>query len=344
VMAQKDPRLSRFTKKSKDLLIDYINFKNNRGFRPDQILFGIPELIDPNTGLTHVELQFKEDLGWSRDKAVLAYKRVDVNLLMQNQPIVLHVAEDTEEAVYAALLEQYGWLLEPELADLVISTVGFESAASNTDLVGFQAEDGPSDPEAAPPPYLINRNYLLTFKPGNLVYYGEAKIFTRRSVELLGTTIDSFLDLREFYADGNFERPFVDLFGDAGTFYVTQEKMNYDRRREWESILYELKPEQTIAMGNDFPKLMKILTGDEWVVSDQKVPFNLSGVKVVYNGFVSKEYSVPDSAFNYVVALELGPLCENLQGIFKIGYRFGDSKTPGNLPYDRASVHPLFTR
>jgi hypothetical protein len=343
-MMSKDPRLSRFSKKSKDLLIDYINFKNNRGFRPDQILFGVPELIDPNTGLTHVELQFKEELGWSRDKAILAYKRVDVNQLMQNQPIVLHVSDDTPEAVYAALMEQYGWLLEPELADLVISSAGLESAAGNTQLSGFEAEDAPGDEEEVPPPYLVNKNYVLTFKPENLVYFGEAKIFTRRSAELLGTTIDSFLDLREFYADGKYDLPFIDLFGDAGTFYVTDEKMDHDTRRAWESTLYELSAEQTIEVGIDFPKLMKLLTGDEWVISAEKAPFNLSGVKVVYNGFVSKDYTVPDPAFNYVVALELGPLCDNLQGIFKIGYRFSDSKTPGNLPYDRASVHPLFTR
>jgi len=344
MVSYSDPRLSRFKKKSKDLLIDYINFKNNRGFRPDQILFGVPEMVDENTGLTHVELQFKEELGWSRDKAILAYKRLDINQLMGNKPIVLHVAEETDEAIYAALLEQYGWLLEPELADLEISSRGFESAASNTNLGGFEVEDNSEGEEVIVPPYLENRNYILTFKPENLMYYGEVKIFTRKSIELLGTTIDSLLDLREFYADGNYDRPFVDLFGDAGAFYVTDEKTGDKTRRAWESMLYELTVEQTIDVGSGFPKLMQLLTGDEWVISSEKVPFNLNDVKVVYNGFVSKDYSVPDPAYNYVVALELGPLCENLQGIFKIGYRFSDSRTPGNLPYDRASVHPLFTR
>jgi predicted metalloprotease len=72
--------------------------------------------------------------------------------------------------------------------------------------------------------------------------------------------------------------------------------------------------------------------------------FNVAGIRVLYNGLVSKEHPVTDHAFNYVIAFELGSQCSNLSGVLKIAYRYSDSLTPANQPYNRAAPMPLFSR
>lgn len=337
-----NPRLSRFNKKTKDLLVDFINARNNRGFDPGQFEFGDPVAVN-DLGVTSLKFKFRDELGWGDDKHAFTYVRQDVNHLLGNAAIVIHVPDNSEAAIINALLEQYGWLVEPEFVEFEIVTRDITTTAPNVELPGFDAEESDETIPEPLPPALDNRNYVMRFKPENLIYYGEVKIFTRKSIVLLGQTIDSLLDLRAYYAPGHFQLPFVDMFANKGTFYVTDEKLGYELRRSWEAALYGLAVGDVFADTSIFPALLTKLTGDPWHGDNKPGPFNLCSGKVIHNGFVSKDYNVCDPAFNYVLAVELGHLCDNLQGILKIAYRFSSSKDPGSLRYDPSSILPITT-
>lgn len=339
-----NPLIGRFSKKSKPLLVDYINRINNRALVPEQLEFGVPLLIN-DSGLSQVEISFSSTTGWDTAKRVLTYNRVDLNMILHNAPIVVHVPDYTPESLYKAILEQYGVLIEPELVDLTLVTASLNDAIFTPNLLGFQAADSAVSVEVPiEPPYLDNRNYSLTFKDKHLIFFGSVQVMTRRSLDLLGTTIDSLMDLRAFYADGNFDRPPVDLYLPNSELKVSELELLTTERRMYESQLYSILPQTTIQVGTPLVPLLRQLTGDQWIsadVSDQ--PFNVFGAEVLYNGFVNKDYSATDPAYNYLLALKLGNACTNLSGIIKIAYRYSDSKTPGNLPYDRASVPPIFS-
>jgi len=339
-----NPPISRFDKKSKALLVDYINRINNRLLKPEQLVFDTPVLIN-ETGLSQVQVSAAANTGWDTSKRTLTYNRVDLKLTMHGQPLVVHVKQATPASVIAALFEQYGLFIEPELVDLTLITTDISDAPLNMDLPGFDPANGPViNVEPIEPPYLDNQNYRMTFKPAHLIFFGEIEILTRRSLELLGTTIDSLMDLRQFYSDGNFNRPPIDLYVPAGEFKLDDVQMILTERRMYESQLYGIPEGQYLFESNVVAPLLRKLTGDPWVsveVNDRA--FNLYGSQVLYNGFVSKDYTVEDPAFNFVMVVALGRKCLNLSGIVKIAYRYSDSKTPGNLAYDHSSVPAIFT-
>lgn len=341
-----DARLGRYGKKSKELLVDYINDHNNRDLRPDQLVFGAPSTMN-EFGLTEVVVGFSPLTGWSDEKETMAYYRIEPSLFLKGQPMVIYVGGYTDTDIYNAIYQQYGILIEPEFAQLELITRSFPDAAGNVPVGGFGPEDAPDEPpvEGPVPAYLENRDYILRFKQNHLIFFGEVKLYTRRAVESLGTSIDSLMDLRKYYADGNMNLPAVDLLIPKGELYVSRDTFpDHTHRRGIESILYAMKTNNLLDAAWQLPVILKDLTEDEWVATETPSKFNLYGAKVIYNGFVSKEQTLDDTGYNFVVAVELGKLCTNLTGIIKIGYQYSSSNVPGNNPYNQASVLPLFTR
>jgi len=342
---RRDSRLGRFGKKSKDLLVDYINEHNNRALRPDQLVFGNPSTMD-ETGLTEIEVSFAPEMGWSDEKEIMAYMRVEPSLFLRGQPISIYVAGYTDVDICNAIFEQYGLFIEPEFITLELISQSFPDITPVTDIPAFEGEDEEPQPpiEMPPPGYLDNRNYKLTFKQTHLIFFGEVQVQTRRAIQSFGNPIDSLLDLREFYTDGNMDLPPVDLLIPKGELYVSREQFpDLAQRHAVQGLLNSVPVGGQISIAPYLPEILSILTGDKWVAVLEVAPFNLFGAKVLYNGFVSKDQSLENAGYNWVLALELGDACNNLTGIIKIGYKYASSKVPGNNPFNQSSVLPLFS-
>lgn len=340
-------KLDRFNLPAKELLVGFINKKNNRGLTPSQLVFGVP-VLKRGDGLSEVEVSFDPSTGWAADdqKRTLGYFRTDLEVYLNKKPLIVHVEEDTNAALLKAILEQYGLLLEPNLIEIDLITSSLADSVYNPDLFGFEPEDVVDAEEVIPPPaYLINRNYRITFKDEHLVFIGGLDVYTRRSLEMLGTTIDSLIDLREFYTDGNFELPKADLVIPNGELYINEETYDaYINRKAASTALYETKVGPILGESR-IASILRKLTGDPWIIEDARgLDFNLYGTDVIYNGFVKIEYGLQRAAYNYVLVLALGPKCGNLTGYIKIGYQFSSSKVPGNLTENFASVMPLHPR
>lgn len=344
-----NPKLTRFSKASKPLLVDYINKLNNRAYTPEQFVFGTPTLLN-DSGLSQVEIGFAASTGWDTARRTLTYNRVDLNLPLGEKPIVVHTEDDSPAGVLRAIYQQYGLLIEAEHVEMELVTSSFYDHVRHPDLPGFDIADLqlgiPEIPEAPHiPEYLNNKNYRMVFKPTHLIFFGELQVLTRRSLDLLGTTIDSLMDLRDFYKDGNFDKPPVDLYLPSGELLLTDDLVPYVDRRHYESQLHIVMPDSQIAVGSILPKVLRKLTGDPWTATpEHNVDFNLFGAKVLHNGFVSKNFHCKDPAFNYLLAVDLNDRCANLSGVLKLGYRYSDSKTPGNLPYDRSAAPSIIGR
>jgi hypothetical protein len=320
----KKPRIARYSKPSKELLVDYINATNNRLLKPEQLLFGLP-VNEGEEGLTSVDIKFASTNGWSEEVQRLMYRRVDIGQILNGEPCAVHVPELTDAAIITALHEQYGLLLEPAL--ITIELVSQEPIGEG--LL----------------PALQNTDYLIIISGDHLIFTGSFKVITRQSLTLLGATIDSLLDIRQFYSDSNQDLPPVDLILEDGELKLSDAFMPHDDRRATESYLYTIPTGYVWTDLVNLPQLLRRLTGDEWVsVPDQELPFNVHGSEVIYNGFVSTAHTVNDPAYNYVFCLDLSKWCNNITGVLKIAYRYSDSKVPGNLPFNHASTPPLFSR
>ena len=342
---RRDARLGRYGKKSKDLLVNYINEHNGRDLASDQLLFGTPSTKGPD-GLTEIEVSFAQSTGWSDEVEIMGYYRVEPSLFLRGLPISVYVSGFTDEDICNAIFEQYGLFIEPEFIILELISQSLADITPTVDLPGFDPEDGEAVPPAASvvPGYLDNRNYKLSFKQTHLIFFGEIMVHTRRALQSLGNPIDSLMDLREFYKDGNMDLPPIDLLIPKGELYVDREIFpEHNRRRAIEAMLHnDLKVDEKLGLAQQVPMLLKDLTGNQWVSSETPAPFNLHGARIVYNGFVSRDQTLEDSGYNFVVAIELGELCDNLTGIVKIGYKYASSDIPGNNPFNQASVLPLF--
>lgn len=335
-----DAVLFPYTKPAKQQLVDFINLKNNRLFSVDQLIFGIPAAVDGN-GLSRVSIGFAVTSSFTNETAVLEYWRVDLKKIV-GESLTIWVDEHTPQTLYKAILEQYGVLIEPELFSLTETTVFLPDIAPVTDLAGFDPVDDPvTQPVVSGATPVDNRNYRLTALPHHLTWFGSVTISTRRALKLLGTTIDSTLDLREFYKDGRFEKPPVELVTPNGV-WLLDDVMDEPKRRHFESLLFTTQVGDVELGDSLLVELLTAMTGDRWVNQDTLTEFNLRGSEIVYNGFVTKDYQTYDDRYGYVIAIALGPLCDNLTGLFKIAYRYASSLTPSNLDYDRSHVMPIF--
>lgn len=338
------PILTRYSKPSKDLLVDMINQANKRKLIPSQLNFLNPTLLGED-GLSTVDIQFDVGMGWSAEVRPLTYYRVEPGKLSYLDPIVVFVNDFEVQSVCDAILDQYGVLLEPELIEMTVHEPDLEDSLINDDLNGFTPMTNPEgETILVPNAFQNNRDITIAFKPEHLIFFGELKVRVRPALEFLDTTIDSLLDIREYYKDDATTPPPVELYLKHGEATLTDD-IPQTVRRSYEVYLRTLTADELIEEDDQLDDLLEIITGDEWKI-DAELPgsFNLYGAKVVYNGLTTEQQQVNDAAYNYVLVLELSGACSNLSGLLRIAYRYADPRSPENRLYNKASPLPVFSK
>lgn len=303
--------IDRFGKPSKELMVDFINAWNRTRLTTEQLRFtDVTTLSD--TGLAQVSIEFEHHTGWSSDSTPLTYYRYAVSSITNGAPIVIHTESLDPDEIYSAIYEQYGLLFERDLSTL--------------NLVQGEPEDD---------------NFDLVIHDDHLIFYGTVRVIVRPAISLNETRIDSKMDLRLFYADGNRQRPPIELYATRGEFHVNGLPTEHQRLFEYE--LRKISEQSSIAETSPILDLLELLTGDEWVSVPEESPFNLYGARFVYNDRTSADYPITDHRYNYVLVLELGDLCTNLSGMLRIAYRYAEQRPLTNQP-NNASIFPIFQR
>lgn len=303
--------IDRYGKPSKELMVDYINAWNRSHLQPEQLRFTELEALD-TTGKTRVMVEFAEHTGWSRDSTPLTYYRFHASSITAGLPLTVHCKELDEDSIYSAIYDQYGVLFERDV----------------TTLIQREGGAGPLD-------------YTVVIHDDHLIFYGSIDVNVRQSIELLGTTIDSLMDLRTFYAYGTLKKPPVEMYATRGEFLWTD--VPYDVQRRYELDLRMVDEHTVFDKNTPLVKIMSILTGDPWVCTPDEVPFNLYSAEFVYNGRVSNQWPISDSKYNYTLVLELSNFCANLSGMIRIAYRYAENRPLTNR-INSASVTPIFQR
>lgn len=338
--------LNRFNKPSKQLLVEMINKFNGVRLDPDLLIFGLPAMVQPD-GFTEVTVKFKESTGWSRESRPVRYHRVEANRTPELRNMVIHLETFTDpQLVVKALFDQCGLLLEPELIEIQEIYGGLEADQSdinlritNTHLTGFDETVG--EPWVPDPD--LDRNFRITFSSDHLIFFGTINVLVRPSIKLLGVNISRQMDLRQYYQDGNTNRPPVDLYQPKGTLLVSGLSSHLLEDKKTEAYLYEQKAGAIIEPASQMAELLSYLTGDTWQYTPEAtLDFNIYNSTIIYNGLVSSEYTADDPRYSYVMVIELGALCRNLSGLLRIGYRYSSPEVPTNHQYNPASVKPIF--
>ena len=306
------PILSRYSLPSKKLLINYINHTNNRDLNQDQINFGTPILLDA-AGKSQVPVSFHESTGWEQSNKLLTYFRTEFSRIPGCERLSIYSNHTTQQELLDDVFAQYGLLLE--LQYVTIDQVSWD-------------EDGVID-------------YTVTFVD-HLIFFGSFALQVRPAMEFLGTSIGQMMDLRAFYMDGNRNRIPIDLYTPNGELLLNAEIVP-DRtfRSALELALYSVLTNTPINTPIPAAGVMETLTGDEWLCVDNTAPFNLKGSVVVYNGLRTEQYQVESPAYSYVMVIEIGELCSNLQGLITIGYQYSQPFATGNLVNNPAAPMPI---
>ncbi len=308
------PILSRFSLPSKELLIKYINHTNNRDLSSNQIDFGTPVLLSED-GKTEVPISFQSETGWEQASNKLTYWRQELSKIPGCQRLTTSSDYDDHLGLLDDLFEQYGLLIEYD-------HVSFSDPS--------HGEDGVVD-------------YTLTFVD-HLIFFGSFTLQVRPTIEFLGTSITQLMDLREFYSDGNRNRVPVDLYCQNGELLLHEAVVtNHTTRSALELTLYSVLSDTPIVDPIPLVEILNLLTGDDWVCVDDEAPFNLKGSVVLYNGLRSEEHQVESPSYGYVMVIELGDLCQNLEGLITIGYRYSQPFQAGSSLGYPASPNTILT-
>lgn len=307
------PILSRFSKPGKELLIDSINYTNNRGLTSKQVDFGVPVLISPD-GTTRIQVLFKDTTGWSPLEEELTYIRSRFSDIPGCSKLSIHSDYTDEIGIYDDVFEQYGLKLEPEYVTLTKVDEGEYGVV----------------------------NYLLTFV-SHPIFIGEVSLQVRPSLELLGTSIGQLMDLREYYLSGTMNKPPVDLYCPNGEMLLDSTVVpDNTQRATYELALFSILTDSPVQPGTPLVDILSSLTGDDWISElGDPAPFNLNGATVLYNGLRTDEYQVESPAFAYVMVIELSDSCSNLQGLITIGYQYSSPYGAGMLLNDQAANPPI---
>jgi len=339
--------LNRFNKPSKQLLVEMINTFNGTTLVADQLIFSAPEALQGD-GKTSVTVKFRDNLGWSLESRPMTYYRIEANRHEQLKSLVIHAEYlGDAAALLAVIFDQTGVLLEAD--EIVVQEIYGGLLADQSDinvratqpyLTGF---DEVVDPLVVPDQDL-DRNFKITFKDSHLIFFGHLYVMVRPALKLLSNTIARRMDFRDFYMDGSYARPPVDLYIPQGRLLLADGQMSVlGGVKETGAYLYEQKAGPINALGSRVADVLVSLTGDLWHYSSELVlDFNIYNSTVLYNGLVTPEYSADDSRYSYVMVIELGSLCRNLSGNLRIGYRYSAPGVPTNRQYNPASATPIF--
>lgn len=339
--------LNRFNKPSKSLLVEMINKFNDTKLDASKLLFGVPVPLQAD-GLSSVTVKFRTDLGWSTEQRPVTYYRIEANRDEQLGRLVIHAETlaDTP-ALLKAIFDQTGVLLEPELIEvqelfggLLADQQDITNRVTRPFLKGFdEVVDLPYQPDPD-----LDRDFKITFKPEHLIFFGYLYVLVRPAINLLGNNISRRMDFRDFYKDGVFGRPPIDLYIPGGTLLIgPQHSTVVGDSKKTQAYLYEQKGGPIVAINNQLANILMALTGDVWhYTPDATVDFNIYNSTILYNGLVTPEYSADDPRYSYVMVIQLGEKCRNLSGVLRIGYRYSSPSTPANHQYNPASATPLF--
>lgn len=165
-------------------------------------------------------------------------------------------------------------------------------------------------PPPPPPPLLSDKRFLLTILDNHLFLSGELKLRLVPNLDILGTSISSMMDLREYLSTNVLSRYPIESY--IGTMDMIVEDPVLGK-----SLFYlDVNEPNRILLADT----LRSLTNDEWVVTDELTPFNLFDAKLLYNGKRNSRHVSVDPKCMYVLELELGWLNSNLTGTVHIGY------------------------
>lgn len=339
--------LNRFNKPSKQLLVEMINKFNGVSLDADKLIFSDPEELQGD-GKTEVKVKFQTNTGWSNEERPVTYYRIEANRLEDLSHLVINndVLPDNE-ALLKAIFDQCGVLLEPDVIEIQEIYGGLTAnQADITNRVKLNFLKGFDEVVDVPfqPPTDTDRDFKITFKDNHLVFFGHIYVLARPVIKLLDSTIARRMDFRDFYKDGVYGRPPIDLYIPQGRLLISElTRTPIGDPKQTEAYLYEQKAGPIIDVGNRLVGILMALTGDLWhYTPDATADFNIYNSTILYNGLVTPEYSADDSRYSYVMVIELGALCRNLSGKLRIGYRYSAPGVPANHQYNPASATPLF--
>lgn len=340
------PELGRFSLPGKDLLVGFLNRKNNLQIKVDQLEVRGDPIPRSDDGETLLKVKFLPPFEHPAHSAVaeLLYYRISIAEQLMGMSISVYVSAHDKTSLLDAIFEQAGLYLEPDLVDIDELDQDIETSAPNQQLNGF-APDQSADPEEEPlnPPALQNKTYLVTISPKHLMFYGSFELKTREALRTAPKDIDSLLDLRRWYATNPGDRYPIDLIIPGGELCLG-DIPDVKAVRQWESELYKIKT--GAIFGNTADSLpaveviLSALTGVTWINENRFADYNLMHAKVIYNGRVSAANSFPDPSYSYVLAIELAGMCTNVSGILKIGYRYSVLQ-PYRSDVDPSAIPPI---
>lgn len=278
--------LFKYQRPELESLVEVINFTNKTDFKVDELSFDVPVVVEGPV----VSVKIAEAGSDGFDNALeLTYPRKDLALTFSKSPLVIDVADHDDESILSAIYDQHGVL--------------FESI-----YVTIDKGDEPASPEPG-----ATADYVLRANPESYMWFGETPLLVRNVGTLMGRSIKTGLAIRAYFGETGGNKVPIDLI--------------YDSSKNASAYGKTLSALQVPATGplvltpdSLFVDVASALTGDVWVSEETEVPFNLNGSSVIYNGANSGEHFLGYPNYSHVIVVELGPLCQNLTGQWKIFY------------------------
>ena len=155
--------------------------------------------------------------------------------------------------------------------------------------------------------------------------------------------IDSVLELRKFYTVSDELKPYVETIQPKGIWTVDKEQFGtMSVKKEVEARLYEMTlKEDTIVDYAFIAQVLSSITGHPWVNDTSPAPFNVMGSIIKYNGVTGNYPNIAPVKYSYLMILELGELCSNLQGDIHIAYQYANYRHPMYGNKTLAGIPPL---
>lgn len=320
----------RFALPAHDTLVSWINQKNQRSFEPSDFIFDAPVAMAPD--------------GWVRvtgrymplDQPVaFQLQRVDLSLIPELQSLTIHVTSPTKERILDAIHSQYGLYLDLDLVDLDLERIQLSNYLGDV-LNGF---DGP-DLDVVPPPGLNDMEGTIVISDLHPVWTGTLNFKIRSSMVMGDISIDTKLDLRDYYRSINDSRPWVETLQPGGVWLVTRDIWHdHTDKRLVDANLYNLDRNERLVDYDLVASILTELTGHPWVVDTVPSEYNVMGIEILYNGTSGKYPNVAPVGYSYLIILKLNDLCNNLKGNIHIGYQYANNlhpvystKTPAGIP------------
>lgn len=296
----------RFSLPAHDTLVSWMNQKNNRSFGIDEFTFSDPVVIAPD--------------GWVRVEGIyvpldqpvsLELQRVDLSLIPELSVLTIYVRSNEPENVLAAIHEQYGLYL-----NLNEVTLSFDE--------------------------LDDTSGTIVISDSHLVWTGTLSFKIKPSIRLGDLSIDTKMNLREFYMTSDDEKPWIETLQPGGLWLVTRDKWHdHAEKRLVDSKLYNLDRNERPIDHDLLSDILTNLTGHPWVVNDSVTGYNVMGIEILYNGTSGNYPNVAPVGYSYLLILKLGDLCSNLKGNIHIGYQYANTLHPVYSTKSPAGVPPI---